>query len=196
MHQDSPYWPIEPMELCSCWFPLDNATLENGCMAVIAGAHRHGALPHIEVRDDYVVDPDHFNPDDMATLPMQAGDGLFFHSLLPHYTAPNRSDTWRRAIALSYMSAQSRYTGEGKARSTTPFRAAPSTAVCADFRATSPTFVIHAVIKLITDPSSMRAVPDVAAGRFIAIPPPCRAPTGRNGLVDPYSPCFLEQAGP
>ncbi|MCE2467046.1 MAG: phytanoyl-CoA dioxygenase family protein [Caldilineaceae bacterium] len=114
MHQDSPYWPIEPMELCSCWFPLDNATLENGCMAVIAGAHRRGGLPHISVRDDYVVDPDHFNPDDMETLPMQAGDGLFFHSLLPHYTAPNRSDTWRRAIALSYMSAQSRYTGEGE----------------------------------------------------------------------------------
>ncbi|MEM7029216.1 MAG: phytanoyl-CoA dioxygenase family protein, partial [Chloroflexota bacterium] len=39
MHQDSPYWPIEPMELCSCWFPLDDATLENGCMAVITGGH-------------------------------------------------------------------------------------------------------------------------------------------------------------
>src|SRR5205823_4567443 len=28
MHQDSPYWPIEPMELCSCWFALDDATVE------------------------------------------------------------------------------------------------------------------------------------------------------------------------
>ena len=114
MHQDSPYWPIEPMDLCSCWFPLDNATLENGCMAVISGGHHKGSLPHIHVQDDYVVDPDYFDSDDMDTLPMQAGDGLFFHSLLPHYTAPNRSQTWRRAIALSYMSARSRYTGEGE----------------------------------------------------------------------------------
>jgi ectoine hydroxylase-related dioxygenase (phytanoyl-CoA dioxygenase family) len=45
---------------------------------------------------------------------MRAGSGLFFHSLLPHYTAPNRSQSWRRAIALSYMSAQSRYTGSGE----------------------------------------------------------------------------------
>ena len=42
MHQDSPYWPIRPMELCSCWFAIDEATVENGCMGVIAGAHRDG----------------------------------------------------------------------------------------------------------------------------------------------------------
>ncbi len=113
MHQDSPYWPIEPMELCSCWFPLDDATRINGCMAVIRGGHKLGVLPHVHVQDDYVVDEETYDADDMLTLPMQAGDGLFFHSLLPHYTAPNRSHTWRRAIALSYMSAQSTYTGDG-----------------------------------------------------------------------------------
>ena len=42
-HQDSPYWPIEPMALCSCWFLLDDATLENGCMVVIPGGHRRAA---------------------------------------------------------------------------------------------------------------------------------------------------------
>lgn len=113
MHQDSPYWPIEPMDLCSCWFPLDDATRENGCMAVLVGGHRRGALPHVHVQDDYVVDEDHYDADDMVMLPMKAGDGLFFHSLLPHYTAPNQSSRWRRAIALSYMSARSRYTREG-----------------------------------------------------------------------------------
>lgn len=120
MHQDSPYWPIEPMELCSCWFPLDDATLENGCMAVLAGGHRQGPLPHVTVQDDFVVDEAYYNPDAMVALPMQVGDGLFFHSLLPHYTAPNRSRTWRRAIALSYMSARSRYTGDGEGPSYFP----------------------------------------------------------------------------
>jgi ectoine hydroxylase-related dioxygenase (phytanoyl-CoA dioxygenase family) len=114
MHQDSPYWPIEPMDLCSCWFTLDDATMENGCMAVLSGWHRKGPLPHIHVTDDYVIDPAHYNADEMAYYPMPAGSGLFFHSLLPHYTASNRSRTWRRAIALSYMSARSRYTGEGE----------------------------------------------------------------------------------
>ncbi len=113
MHQDSPYWPIRPMELCSCWFAFDDATLENGCMAVIPGSHRWGPQPHINVTDDYVVDPDYYDEADMRLAPVKAGGGLFFHSLLLHYTAPNRSRDWRRAIALSYMSSRSTYTGDG-----------------------------------------------------------------------------------
>lgn len=114
MHQDSPYWPIEPMDLCSCWFTLDDATPENGTMAVIPGGHKRGSLPHVHVTDDYVVDERYYDMADTVVTPIRAGGGLFFHSLLPHYTAPNRSTKWRRAIALSYMSAQSKYTGEGE----------------------------------------------------------------------------------
>lgn len=114
MHQDSPYWPIEPMELCSCWFTLDDATAENGTMAVIPGGHKRGPLPHVHVTDDYVVDERYYDMAETVLTPIRAGGGLFFHSLLPHYTAPNRSSKWRRAIALSYMSAHSRYTGEGE----------------------------------------------------------------------------------
>lgn len=113
-HQDSPYWPIEPMDLCSCWFPLDDATPENGCMVVLPGQHKRGPLPHVHVTDDYVIDAQYIDPSQGVLVPMRAGSGLFFHSLLPHYTAPNRSQKWRRAIALSYMSARSRYTGPGE----------------------------------------------------------------------------------
>lgn len=114
MHQDSPYWPIEPMALCSCWFPFDDATKENGCMAVLPGWHKKGPLPHVHVTDDFVIDAAYYDASEMVFVPMRAGSGLFFHSLLPHYTAPNRTPKWRRAIALSYMSAKSRYTGDGE----------------------------------------------------------------------------------
>ncbi|MCX5662791.1 MAG: phytanoyl-CoA dioxygenase family protein [Planctomycetota bacterium] len=111
MHQDSPYWPIEPMSLCSCWFAIDDATPENGCMGVIPGWHTKGALPHKHVTDDFVIEESAYRFDDMVLAPLKAGGGLFFHSLLPHYTAPNRSARWRRAIALSYMSSRSKFTG-------------------------------------------------------------------------------------
>jgi len=114
MHQDSPYWPIEPMALCSCWFALDDATPENGTMAVIPGGHKRGPLPHVHVTDDYVVDERYYDMAETVITPIRAGGGLFFHSLLPHYTGPNLSTKWRRAIALSYMSARSTYTGEGE----------------------------------------------------------------------------------
>ena len=113
-HQDSPYWPIEPMELCSCWFALDDATAENGCLAALPGWHKKGPLPHIHATDDYVIDEQYVDSSAGGLAPVQAGGGVFFHSVLPHYTAPNRSKKWRRAIALSYMSSKSRYTGQGE----------------------------------------------------------------------------------
>jgi len=113
MHQDSPYWPIEPMSLCSCWFALDDATPENGCMGVIPGWHTKGPLPHKHITDDFVMEESDYNMKDLVLAPLKAGGGLFFHSLLPHYTAPNLSTKWRRAISLSYMSAKSRYTRGG-----------------------------------------------------------------------------------
>lgn len=111
-HQDSPYWPIEPMELCSCWFALDDATEENGCMKVLPGGQKRGALPHIRVPDDFVMEESCYDESEAVSAPVKAGGGLFFHSLVPHGTAPNNSDHWRRAIALSYMSSKARYTGQ------------------------------------------------------------------------------------
>ena len=111
MHQDSPYWPIEPMALWSCWMPFEPATEENGCMMAIPGSHRRGPLPHVSVTDDFVVPREHYRPEEVVSAPMEPGDGLLFHSLLLHETSENRSESARRAITMSYMSAGYRYTG-------------------------------------------------------------------------------------
>jgi hypothetical protein len=111
MHQDSPYWPIAPMALWSCWLPFDAATEENGCMTAIPRSHTGGALPHVHVTDDYVVASEHYDAARSAPLPMRPGSGLFFHSLLLHGTAANRSTYPRRAIVMSYMAAEYHYTG-------------------------------------------------------------------------------------
>ena len=112
MHQDSPYWPIEPMALWSCWLPFDPSLLENGCMTAIPGSHKRGPLPHVRVTDDYIIPTEHYDPDDVVAIPMEPGSGLFFHSLLLHGTAENRSAQSRRAITMSYMATESRYTGQ------------------------------------------------------------------------------------
>ena len=114
VHQDSPYWPIERMDLCSCWFALDDATLDNGCMHVLPGWQKKGPLEHVGEGDEFEIAPHLYEKSDLVPMPIPAGAGLFFHSLLPHWTAPNTSDRWRRAIALSYMSSRCRYVGEGE----------------------------------------------------------------------------------
>jgi ectoine hydroxylase-related dioxygenase (phytanoyl-CoA dioxygenase family) len=112
MHQDAPYWPIEPMAQWSCWLPFDPATLENGCMTAIPGTHHQGALPHVHVTDDYVVPAERYDAGAIVALPMAPGSGLFFHGLVLHGTAANRSTQPRRAVTMTYMAADSRYTGQ------------------------------------------------------------------------------------
>ena len=111
MHQDSPYWPIEPMALWSCWMPFDPATLENGCMTAIPGSHKRGPLPHVHVTNDYIIPEEHYDYQEVVPTPMRPGSGLFFHSLALHCTAENRSAMPRRAITMSYMATEYSFTG-------------------------------------------------------------------------------------
>jgi len=113
-HQHSPYWPIEPMDLCSCWLILDEAEPETNSIWVLPGRHRDGPLLHRGQGIELKVDPDLYEKEDLTALTVPPGAALFFHSLLPHDTAPSKVKQWRRAIALTYMSAASRYTGEGE----------------------------------------------------------------------------------
>jgi len=45
-HQDTMYWGLEPPLAATVWIAFDDSDIENGCMRVIPGTHRHGLLPH------------------------------------------------------------------------------------------------------------------------------------------------------
>jgi phytanoyl-CoA hydroxylase len=113
VHQDSPYWPIEPMSLWSCWVPFDDATTDNGCLVVAPGSHRTGPAPHVSTQDDFVIPAGHHDPAGLVEVPMSRGTGLFFHSLLVHGSAANTSGLPRRAVTMSYFGPGHRYSGEG-----------------------------------------------------------------------------------
>lgn len=110
VHQDSPYWPIEPFELASCSIALDDATEDNGCMQAIPGSHDR-ARPHVNVLDDRIVPGTEYDASTLIPVEMKAGTGLLFHSLLLHGTAPNTSSRPRRAVTVSVMPSSARYTG-------------------------------------------------------------------------------------
>jgi phytanoyl-CoA hydroxylase len=114
-HQDSPYWPIEPMELATCWMALDDATVENGCMRFLPGTHKLGPLEHHHLEGPHIV-PEGWEdmskrPDEVA-VELKAGSCCFHHSLTLHETSPNRTPHPRRAMTTAYMRATSRYTGK------------------------------------------------------------------------------------
>lgn len=115
-HQDAAYYPIRPMDHVTVWVALDEATPENGCMQVVPGAHVDGLLRHEEREYDTDISlaERDYDESDAVALPMSPGDALFQHCLLPHYTAPNESDRWRRAMIVAYMRGRSRFTTDDR----------------------------------------------------------------------------------
>jgi phytanoyl-CoA hydroxylase len=102
MHQDYPYFPHEKHTMLAASVHLDRADQENGCLYVVPGSHREGALPH--VGQHYLNHKEY--PISMGTpCPAEAGDVLFFNYLTIHGSESNRSDRTRRNVLFQYREA-------------------------------------------------------------------------------------------
>lgn len=112
LHQDAAYYPIQPRDHVTVWIALDEATPENGCMTVVPGEHTNGLREHqtVEYDTDILIPESTYDATEFVELPMEAGDALFTHCLVPHRTSPNNTDQWRRALIMSYMHSRSRFT--------------------------------------------------------------------------------------
>ena len=102
-HQDNGYTFIEPQQYLTCWVPLVDATIENGCPWIAPGRHVNGTLAHT------YVDPLGYQcfeePEDAVPVPAPRGSVVIFSSLTPHATGPNTSDSVRKAYILQYAPA-------------------------------------------------------------------------------------------
>ena len=88
------------------WIALDEATVENGCMRVLPGAHREGPRLHFQRRDWQICDTDILGKRSVAA-PLQPGGLLLFDGLLPHGTPRNGSGRHRQALQFHYTGAKS-----------------------------------------------------------------------------------------
>ena len=113
-HQDEDYIPTRDRSLAGAWIALDDATVENGCLWVLAGSHARGILwPqkfHFDKRFDCARESYNFPWQDEDSVPVEvkAGSIVFFNGYLLHRSLPNRASTgFRRALVNHYMSAES-----------------------------------------------------------------------------------------
>ncbi len=104
-HQDCAYFDL-PLDtkVIGVWIALDEATIENGCMHVLAGGHRAGPQHHFQRRDWQICDTEMLGQSCVA-VPLAPGGCLFFDGLLPHGTPHNRSKLRRRAVQFHYRPA-------------------------------------------------------------------------------------------
>jgi hypothetical protein len=109
-HQDSYYFPFEPARpVVGLWLAVTRATLENGCLHVLAGSNAEPVHEHIPDRRPganygYVEIVDH---DLAASEPvlMDPGDLLVFDSHLMHRSHDNTSDAPRAAMVFHFAAA-------------------------------------------------------------------------------------------
>jgi hypothetical protein len=104
-HQDEAYWDPS-LSYCSVsvWMPLQEATVENGCLWFMPGSNRWPVVPHHSIGGDVRV---HGLEIEDATVingpvacPLLPG-GITIHlNRTAHFAGPNQSGTPRRALIM------------------------------------------------------------------------------------------------
>jgi phytanoyl-CoA hydroxylase len=114
-HQDASYFYTDPLTVTTFWFAIEDATILNGCLQLQPGAHR-SPLREQFIREEndntYLQKLDDTPwPNDEQAIPVEVKKGslVVFHGLLPHFSAPNLSDTSRHAYTLHITCATSLY---------------------------------------------------------------------------------------
>jgi ectoine hydroxylase-related dioxygenase (phytanoyl-CoA dioxygenase family) len=117
-HQDAPFWPIlAPMTEVTAWVALDDVDESNGCMSMVPGSHTWGN--HIDFLNSFKSYEDmpteyQGHKIEIVRCPVKKGEVHYHHALTWHGSHANTSGRPRRAIALHYMTQDTRYVASGE----------------------------------------------------------------------------------
>ena len=116
-HQDFPYWPLlrAPSEV-TAWVALDDVDEGNGCMSMVPGSHLWGnqiQLLHGLKQFDAMPKSFESHKVEVRLCPVGKGEVHFHHSLTWHGSHANTSGRPRRALAIHYMTQETRYAAAG-----------------------------------------------------------------------------------
>ncbi len=122
-HTDGAYWGkrLNPMKVITLWLAVDESTVENGCMRVIAGSHTQiqAELDKYEsvdqannvfgsrLRDEFVDESKAVN------LELKPGECHFHDAWTIHGSNPNFSEKRRCGYTMRYMPADVVHTAKG-----------------------------------------------------------------------------------
>lgn len=122
-HQDSNYWPLEPLRVTSLWLAVDDVDLSNGPMSTLnfsslprartenlpveTSAKEGGATFDLNIRQDAIAPFEHL----AVPLLLKRGRASFHDAWLPHSSTPNRSDRRRCAWIVRYCPGSTKLLG-------------------------------------------------------------------------------------
>lgn len=108
-HQDQAYSdPNKIYTNINFWLPLEDATVENGCMHYVPGSHHGVIVPHEHMDPDdpqtalVAADQEYWSRNGQA-VPCPAGSATLHHSYTMHYASGNSSSAPRRAYIAVFV---------------------------------------------------------------------------------------------
>ena len=103
-HQDLAYLMREAEDtfLVNFWIPLVDATVENGCMEVIAGSHKCDLIQHDRIRTYRGILEENLPPGERIACPLRSGGVLLTQHKIAHRSIANTSDHIRWSLDLRY----------------------------------------------------------------------------------------------
>ena len=108
-HQDSGYFNphCDGDLILTCWMPLVDATVENGCLEVLPRAHRQGVVRHYTNGPNgyLAIADENLPPTEAVAVPVPLGGALFMTNCTPHSSTPNNTDVVRWSLDLRYQDA-------------------------------------------------------------------------------------------
>lgn len=99
-HQDEGYWGRNLDEGgITCWMPMHDVNVDNGCMHFVDRGHKDGVLEHFSP-DHIASDLLYCKPDESRAVacPLKVGGVTFHHGKTPHMTPLNKTKQWRRIL--------------------------------------------------------------------------------------------------
>lgn len=99
MHQDQPFFPHDNDSMIAAIVHFDDAPLEKGCVRVVPGSHKLGALQH-DPEGGWHLPYEDYPVEDATPCPAKAGDILFFSYLTIHGSGINTSDDSRTTVLI------------------------------------------------------------------------------------------------
>lgn len=103
-HQDAgvTWQEADSSDIVTCWMPLVDATVENGCMEVMPGVWKAGYLDH-QAEGGTTIRPDLLPRVAPMPVPVRKGGVIFMHRHTPHRSTPNYTQQVRWSLDLRYQ---------------------------------------------------------------------------------------------
>ncbi len=110
-HEDSAYWGerLDKHQVMTVWLAIDDSTVENGCMRVISGTHRHGFSDYGPVDDPdknvfgREIIPEQVDENRVVDLEVLEGQCHVHYAKMVHGSNANTSAKRRCGYTMRYM---------------------------------------------------------------------------------------------